>query len=843
MKPFEEPNSAADSTPCDNLSSSATFDPKPLLEAFEQAWQSGNRPPIETMLTRLPAADPASESDRRRVLVEMVKIDLEYRWRAATEDVDDDLPARPFLEDYLRRYPALGPPDRLSLELIGEEYRVRRRWGDRPERDSYYTRFPTHDELPSLLARIDAELAERSVFSTLLTTEMKGAAPLPREAAPDGYEILGELGRGGMGVVYKARQLRLNRLVAIKMIRAGEESGRAALARFRTEAEAAARVQDPHVVQVYEVGDKNGHPFCVMEYVNGGSLAQRLAGAPLEPCVAARLMETLARAVQAIHDQGILHRDLKPSNILLHVSPAVQSTTVTSALLQSPACVPKISDFGLAKPAEAVGLTQTGAVLGTPSYMAPEQAESRSDAIGVSADVYGLGAILYEMLTGRPPFRGVTVLQTLEQVRNQEPLPPRQLQPAVPLDLETICLKCLQKEPTKRYASAAELANDLERFRQNLPIQARPVSRWERGFKWARRRPALATLGAAIVFGMIAALVGGLTYTLQLSAAHEETERQRQQAGRSYNKALEAVQQMLVRMGAERVEAIPGTEDVQVEALKDAIRLCQDLQKEQEQPDPDLYTRLGFALTYLGNRQMALGLPDEAEENCRRGMEVLDNLPPELRDTPACHHQSAFARYILANILAAKNHRAGAKRLYLEACEILTSLGDAHAERELLTHCYTGLGQLDGNPALTRKYYRQAVEQNEFLRKDDPDNWHYRNQLGQSLYNLAHNNLFNGNAEEAETLFQRCTDLLEPFAERGPGSKDQPSQRVVAQNILFHCYSGLGILWSNRGVADKAESFHLKAITLGERLALLYPHPPQRGELAQSYVTLVVHCS
>lgn len=830
MRPSDSPS------PFDSAAT-ATFDPEPLLSAFEQAWQSGSRLTIETVLAQLPSDDPAADSARQHLLVEMVKIDLEYRWRRTASSGDDDLPARPLVEDYLQRFPALGPLERLSPELIGEEYRIRRLWGDRPDPTSYYARFPAHGELPSLLARIDAELVQRSAASTLWTTAPPGLMFAPPRVQPDGYEILDELGRGGMGVVYKARQLRLNRLVAIKMIRAGDEAGPAALARFRTEAKAAARVQHPHIVQVYEVGEKDGQPYCVMEYVNGGSLARCLAGAPLPPHAAARLLETLARAVQAIHDQGILHRDLKPANILLHLAPD-DGATITPDLLQSAGCVLKISDFGLAKPAESAGLTHTGAVLGTPSYMAPEQADSRSQIIGPAADVYGVGAIFYELLTGRPPFRGVNVLETLEQVKRRDPLPPRQLQPAVPRDVEIICLKCLEKEQAKRYASAAALADDLERFRQNRPIQARPSGRWERGLKWARRRPALATLAAAILFVLFAALSGGLVYTLHLRAARAETERQRQQAARSYRLALEVGDRWLVRMGAQRMEAIPGTEKAQVDALKDAIRVYEELLAEHEQPDPDLYSRLGFALTYLGNRQMGLGRPEEAESNCRRSLELLAKLPDDLRNSRDCRQQTAFARYVLGNILAAKNQRREAERLYREACDILTPLEDDPEACHLLGSCYTGLSTVSKDLKQDRDITLQALRLREKLHKKDPDSWLYRNALAETLFNLAYLAASAGRADEAETLYQRCAALLEPFVERILKTNDQPAARVGSQSILLNCYMGLGMLWSNRGKFDKSEMFYLKAIALSEKFVRLYPDPSYRQDLAKGYLNL-----
>ncbi len=317
----------------------------------------------------------------------------------------------------------------------------------------------------------------------------RGPGGLPADAPP-GYELLGELGRGGMGVVYKARQTALGRECALKMILSGGHAGAEELSRFRTEAEAIARLQHPGIVQVFEYGTHGGLPFLALELCTGGPLHRRLTGTPLPPAEAAALVRGLGMAVQAAHEAHVVHRDLKPANILL----AADGT-------------PKITDFGLArKTDEDGGQTRTGAVMGTPSYMAPEQARGVKD-VGPAADVYALGAILYECLTGRPPFRAATSLETMQQVAADEPVPPRRLNPAVPRDLETITLKCLEKPPAARYVSARELAEDLERFLADEPIRARPVGRLEAGWRWARRNPRVALLGAAVA--MLLLLIAG----------------------------------------------------------------------------------------------------------------------------------------------------------------------------------------------------------------------------------------------------------------------------------------------------------------------------------------------
>jgi WD40 repeat protein/tRNA A-37 threonylcarbamoyl transferase component Bud32 len=331
-----------------------------------------------------------------------------------------------------------------------------------------------------------------------------------RRSAPTipGYEILGELGRGGMGVVYQARQVRLNRPCALKMILAGAHATPEAAARFLAEAEAVAKLQHPNIVQIFHIDEHDGFPFFEMEYVGGGSLAARLDGTPRPPREAARLVETLARAMAEAHRRGVVHRDLKPANILL-----------------TPEGVPKVADFGLAKLVDVEsGLTRTDSVLGSPSYMAPEQAEGKTKDVGPAADVYSLGAILYELLVGRPPFRGATILETLEQVKAAEPVPPSRLVPGLPRDAETIALKCLQKDPGKRYGSAAAVAEDLRRYQSGEPIVARPVGPAERAWRWGRRNPVVAGLTAAVLGLFVVGFAGIAWNYSKAEAARREQE-------------------------------------------------------------------------------------------------------------------------------------------------------------------------------------------------------------------------------------------------------------------------------------------------------------------------------
>ena len=348
-----------------------------------------------------------------------------------------------------------------------------------------------------------------------------------------GYEILGELGRGGMGVVYKARQIGLGRLVALKMILAGEHASRADMERFRTEAESIARLQHPNIVQIHEVGEHDGKPFFSLEFCAGGSLDRKLDGTPLQPREAARLVETLARAIEAAHGKNVIHRDLKPANVLLGENDT-----------------PKVTDFGLAKKLDAAGQTASGSIMGTPSYMAPEQARGKSQEIGPACDVYALGAILYELLTGRPPFKAATALDTVLQVISDEPVPPTQLQPKTPRDLETICLKCLHKIPAKRYATAAALADDLGRWLAGEPIQARPVSATERAAKWIRRNSVVSALAAAVLLTLGGGIVVSGYFAFE---ALREATRANENKELAENEAKEAKKQTGIAQWNERL--------------------------------------------------------------------------------------------------------------------------------------------------------------------------------------------------------------------------------------------------------------------------------------------------
>jgi eukaryotic-like serine/threonine-protein kinase len=396
-----------------------------------------------------------------------------------------------------------------------------------------------------------------------------------------GYEITEILGRGGMSVVFKARQIALQRIVALKMLQNLECAGEKELARFHREADVIARLQHPNIVQIYDVGEVAKRPYFVLEYVAGGNLAEHLDGTPQSARLASKFVEVLARAVHAAHANGVIHRDLKPANILLvptderavgsiNKSRGPGASAADSVILDA---VPKIADFGVAKIAEAQlhsNLTATGDLVGTPSYMAPEQAAPSGVPVGPTADVYALGAIFYELLTGRPPFKGETPVDTILQVLHSEPVSLISLQPNIPRDLETICLKCLRKEPRHRYHSASDLADDIQSFLRGGPIKARPMGTLEKTWRWVRTHPMPSGLVAAGLLTPIMALVilSLLSARLVRSSALESAAQQAElleRATNEYSLIVQRVEQANYQVN-KMVPATPGTVPLSIPA-------------------------------------------------------------------------------------------------------------------------------------------------------------------------------------------------------------------------------------------------------------------------------------
>jgi serine/threonine-protein kinase len=558
-----------------------------------------------------------------------------------------------------------------------------------------------------------------------------GAVSGPLASAVPGYEILGELGRGGMGVVYKAWQQNLKRTVALKMILAGAHAGSDDLARFLREAETIARLKHPHVVQVYEFGSHEGKPYFSLEYLEGGSLASTLQGQPQAPAAAAQLVETLARAVQVAHEQQIVHRDLKPANILLTADGT-----------------PKITDFGLAKQGDT-GLTATGDLLGTPSYMAPEQAEGKAREVGPAADIYALGAILYELLTGRPPFKGASVWDTLQLVTGTEAVSPSQLQPKVPRDLETICLKCLRKEPAGRYPSALALAEDLRRFSSGETIQARPVSTAERLWRWGRRNPVVATLATTLIL----VLVGSLAVLTALWL-HAERQRETAQHERDLADAAQSQAQTNLELANRNFAlARKAVDDCFLLATEDPLLQQQNMQRvrrlllakalpfyegfrTQHADNQGLEAELAGTYDKVGTITAEIGRQQEALDALERARQLVDRLVTTSPNEPSYQAELARIHLRLAAVQSTMDRSAEADQTYDRAIALWRQLTGAHPEtasyQSGLAKAYSGLGKLraeTGQPAAALKSYEQARQVFEALTKAEPENEAYRHSL------------------------------------------------------------------------------------------------------------------
>jgi WD40 repeat protein len=560
-------------------------------DRFEAAWKAGARPALEDYLATMPA-------EGRLVLFrELMSIEAEYRRRG----VPDLLAASARASD------VLGPPGTPAAEIADEVS---------TNADAAIA-FEAHTHASDPGATVDhGPGAPPGEPKTTAPLDDRGPGPSGKVLAPGtvmryfgDYEIRRELGRGAMGIVYEARQISLNRPVALKMVKAGLLAGDDELRRFQNEAEAVALLDHPGIVPVYEVGRHDGQHYFSMKLVRGGSLVSLIDRYTRDPRAAAHLVAEAAEAVAHAHARGILHRDLKPANILVDAEGH-----------------PHVTDFGLAKRVEAdVELTQSGAILGTPAYMSPEQATGHRGAVTTASDVYGLGAVLYALLTARAPFGGDSVVETLEAVRNAAPEPPTRLNRAVPRDLETICLKAMAKEPPRRFASAAELAADLKRWLAGEPITARPVGPLEKAWRWARRHPAAAGLLAATAVASLALVAAGffMTYSRRLEKANQVAEEQRSRAQAAYQAESAA------RQAADEQRGLA----VRAQGLEAAARKIAD---EKSALAVEAHGEAQRALA-LANRYLYFLRVNQAEAAWRgnlpeRTAALLDECPSEQRD-------------------------------------------------------------------------------------------------------------------------------------------------------------------------------------------------------------------
>jgi serine/threonine protein kinase/tetratricopeptide (TPR) repeat protein len=828
------------------------FDTTPLTSIdetarrrFEAAWSGGSPASIEQFLP------PRSDPRYLATLEELVQIDLEWVWKRGSSRTGTTVLERR-VEDYLARFPDLADPS-VVRRLVRQEWIVRHRGGSPPDRAEYTARFPAlaagDEELQALLPPV---AAPRPVPETFAPGSDGQAAPAHLPAIP-GYAVISVLGKGGMGTVFLARQLGLDRLVAVKMIR-GSVSGPEELARFRIEAEAVARLQHPNIVQIFEIGEwqpESGGPplpYFTLEYVAGGSLSDHLDGRPQPARAAAQLMETLTRAVHAAHVQGIVHRDLKPANILLQDDGATtghdadSSVTPAASFILRPTTFPKITDFGLARRLEdSSGHTQRGDVMGTPGYMAPEQASGEAHLAGPAADVYALGAILYELITGRAPFRGESMWDTVQQLLNEEPVPPRRLVPRVPRDLETIALKCLEKEALKRYPSAAELADDLGRFLRGEPINARPVGAVTRAGKWARRRPAAAALVALSVLIAISLLVAVAWNNARLrrqtkleteraetaERQRQATQRERERAEANFKLAFEAVSSTIGHIRNAQLTGTPQGEQTVRALLEDAQRFCQAfLQQKSDDPVVRRYTALIHRLN--GDIRSRLGRLDLAEKDYGAAIALHEELIANETSPQSPESRQDLASTLLnrARLRSERDQAKLAEGDYRRALEILHALfdevpGDPARRRELASAAdsfgsyYSDFGRYEDS----REQFILALDLLAPLLADQPPTTRVLDAQARASTNLG---LCHWHLRQFPEAVRHLEEAARVKRQLVTTLSQDPEQKFNLANI----YNSLGLALSDAGKPREAEERFRDAIALQEPLAEVFSAVP-----------------
>lgn len=708
----------------------------------------------------------------RRLWLELARADQSDRWRRGD---------RTAAEEYFLQLPELSADREESLVMICGELRLRREIGERPEIGEYQQRFPGLANEIAIQFDVDLILDDQNLADSeeAGNDHMRFAPDLP------GYEFLERIGSGASSIVYRARQTSLDRFVAIKVVVMPSADPKR-LARQRQEAEILARLSHPNVVHVYEVLEHAGCIYLVMEYVDGPTLQDYAAGRPLPAHEAAQFVLTLAVTIDAVHEAGVLHRDLKPSNVLVPSGGQI-----------------RITDFGLAKIDSRDNLLTTeDSVLGTPSYMSPEQALGRVHATGPQTDVYSLGAILYELLTGRPPFLGATVLDTLSLIRDQDPVPPRQLQPGTPADLETICLHCLNKSPQSRYSTAAALASDLRRFLAGEPIFARRLSNVERLVHWCRRNPAVAALSGAVVvlFVTAIALLSAKNASIRQEAAAKDS---------ALLTARQAVDQMLKRVADDKLSNLPLGHPLRAELLQDALQFYEGFIA-QGNNDLSLREEMAGVLNSKGCIERELGRCDDACQSFEQSISLLQSIVADDPEPPAIREKLVAAQEALAyswqiNPDVSDGNESDAS--YRRALEMYRELErDWPERRQPVGHCLRHLADLAlkrDDRAQAERYWRDAIASGESYLELYPNNLDARSNLCWACADLCDSILIpstESNAE-AESILKKGLGHVAVMRQLDANSAQAREVGAFLRVCLAQCACRSG------RVADATESF------------------------------------
>jgi eukaryotic-like serine/threonine-protein kinase len=632
------------------------------------------------------------------------------------------------------------------------------------------------------------------------------------------YDILDKIGHGGMGLVLKARHRRLKRTVALKLIKVGQLAEEQEVARFLVEARAAAHLKHPNIVAVYDVGEHAGSPFFTMEYVEGQSLHKLISERPLQPQRAATIIRKLALAVGYAHESGILHRDLKPQNILLDKYEE-----------------PKITDFGLATNAqENSQLTATGTVLGTPSYMPPEQARGKHEEMGKWSDVYSLGATFYETLVGRPPFTAATLGETLQQVMTVDPVSPRSLNPAIPRDLETICLKCLEKNPARRYQTGQELADELQRFLDDRPILARPTSRTEKFVRWCRRNPVIAGAIAAVSLAAVFAIVSLWIGLSQALAAKEE-------ANDALNHSMDIVEDLLVGINEETLLEQPGMQPIKAKIYAKAQtsleKLLPKLERSKRLPETiaRVQLQMGQVKVQLGDHKEGLRLMTVANESLEKmhendatNVKVLTNLSKVKTEIGRLYFNQRDLKAASAPILQS-----------LELRRKLVELEPDNTEAaQLLANSEMNVGLLEenlGNPQKALEQYEAAQWRRKALLTKEPANVGILRDQAKGLSELGLLRARQQKLREAEELFEQAEKAFTSLTDR----RDRQLDDLLNHGIVLRRLGDMAAVTNDEKKLNIAIERYVKSVKLLEELVTENPSVGiYRGTLAAARLNL-----